>query len=248
MKAFLAIGAAALALALAGCGGGDGNQASGPVSNAPLKQIPAPNGGDWTQTVVETPEGGYRMGNPDAPVKLVEYGSLGCHVCAEFSKQGSEPLQNTYVKSGQVSWEFRPFLLFPTDAGVSMLLRCQGPGPFFHVSDQLYAEQDEWMGKLKSLGAAEQQQLETMSADQRAVMLTRLTGVDQFFRQRGMPESKINACLADRAGLERLAQITSKGTEEGVSGTPTFFINGQIAEGATSWALLEPRLRRAIGE
>jgi hypothetical protein len=70
MRASIAIGAAALALLVAGCGGG-GNNSSTEVSNAPLKQIPAPNG-DWTQTVAETPEGGMRMGNPNAPVKLVE--------------------------------------------------------------------------------------------------------------------------------------------------------------------------------
>ena len=44
-------GAAALALALAGCGGGAGNNAAAVVSNAPLPQIAAPNGGDWTQTI-----------------------------------------------------------------------------------------------------------------------------------------------------------------------------------------------------
>ncbi len=118
MKSMLTAGAAALALVLTGCGDGGGNQ-SAPVDNSALKQIPAPNNGDWTQTVAKTPEGGFRMGNPEAPVKLIEYGSLGCHVCAEFEEQGAPELRDTYVKSGQVSWEFRPYLLFPTDPGVS---------------------------------------------------------------------------------------------------------------------------------
>ena len=83
MKSMLTAGAAALALLLAGCGdGGNSNQAT-PVGNDPLKQIAAPNGGDWTQTVVKTPEGGFRMGNPDAPLKIVEYGSRACPYCAE---------------------------------------------------------------------------------------------------------------------------------------------------------------------
>ena len=250
MRALLSGGVAALALMLAGCGGDDaGNgQAAAGAGNGPLKQIAAPNG-DWTQSVQETAEGGYRMGNPDAAVKLVEYGSITCGHCAEFSETASAPLMNTYVKSGQVSWEFRPYMLFPSDPGVSMLLRCQGPGPFFHLTEQLYADQRNWAGKLQTLSPADQEQMQNLPAPERAAALVRLTGVDQFFRQRGMPDSKINSCLADQAGLQRLVEITEQGTKEGVTGTPTFFINGSLAPlvNGPIWPQLEPQLRAAIG-
>ncbi|HEY0112760.1 MAG TPA: thioredoxin domain-containing protein [Allosphingosinicella sp.] len=249
MKSMLSGGVAALALLLAGCGDeGSGNGQAAGGNAAPLQQIAAPNG-DWTQTVEETPQGGYRMGNPNAPVKLVEYGSISCSHCAEFSETATEPLKNNYVKSGQVSWEFRPYLLFPTDPGITMLLRCQGPTPFFHLADQLYADQANWAGKLQNLSAADQQQIQSMPAEERAAALVRLTGVDQFFRQRGMPESKVNSCLADKAGLQRLAEITDQGNREGVTGTPTFFINGKVVTltSAQYWRELEPQLRSAIG-
>jgi protein-disulfide isomerase len=73
--------------------------------------------------------------------------------------------------------------------------------------------------------------------------------MDEFFRQRGMPESRINACLSDQAGLERLVGITQKANADmpNFPGTPTFVINGEMVENASSWALLEPRLREAIG-
>jgi protein-disulfide isomerase len=244
MKLAIACGAAALALALAGCGGGGGNEAAAD-SATPLAQIKAPNG-DWTQTVAETPEGGYRMGNPDAPVKLVEYGSLTCGHCAEFSEAASEPLRERYVKSGQLSWEFRPYLLFPTDPGISMLLKCQGAAPFFRLTDQLYADQRNWASKLQQLPPAEQQQLEAMGPQERAAALVRATGVDQFFRQRGMPQARIDACLADPDALQQLAALTDRGNREGVTGTPTFFINGSIVEGASTWEALEPRLSGAL--
>ncbi len=244
MRLSIGCGMAALALALAGCGDGGGNDAAA-NSAAPLAQIKAPNG-DWTQTVAETPEGGFRMGNPDAPVKLVEYGSLTCGHCAEFSEAASEPLRERYVKSGQLSWEFRPYLLFPSDPGVSMLLKCQGAGPFFRLTDQLYADQRNWASKLQTLSPAQQQQLEAMSPQQRAVALVQAMGIDQFFRQRGMPQSKIDACLADTSALQQLAALTDRGNREGVTGTPTFFINGTIAEGASSWETLEPQLRGAL--
>ena len=248
MRPIIALGLAAATLAIAGCdGGGNATQATG-SSGGELAQIPAPNG-DWTQVVEETAEGGYRMGNPDAPVKFVEYASITCPHCGEFSETAAAPLTNTYVRSGQVSWEYRPFMLqFPTDPGLFMLLRCQGAAPFFHLTEQLYAAQREWTQRAsEGMPPTQAQQLEALSPTARAAAWVRAGGLDQFFRQRGMPESRINACLADQAGLERLAEITRRGIEQDqVQGTPTFFINGQRQD-VNAWSELEPLLRAAMG-
>ena len=240
----LLMGGAVLALLLAGCGDQSGGNGSGSAA-APLTQIKAPSG-EWTDMVSETPEGGFRMGNPNAKVKLVEYGSLSCGHCAEFSRDGGSPLRDNYVKSGQVSWEFRPYLLFPSDPGISMLLRCQGAGPFFQLADQLYADQPTWIAKLQALPADVQQQLQSMSPQQQAATLVRAGELDQFFRVRGMPEARIAACLADAQGLQSLVAGTQRANEEGVTGTPTFFINGKKIEDAASWAALEPSQRTAV--
>ncbi|MEO7178609.1 MAG: thioredoxin domain-containing protein [Allosphingosinicella sp.] len=247
MKSTLMAGAAALALFLVGCGGGDGNNQSAAVNDDPIKQIAAPNNGDWTQLVAKTPEGGFRMGNPEAPVKLVEYGSLSCPHCAEFEEQGAPALRDKYVKSGQVSWEFRPYLLFPTDPGVSLLLNCQSADAFFPAVEQLYADQRNWMGKIQ--GMPEDQQKALLAADPRqsAGAVARVGGLDEFFRQRGMPSAQIQSCLTDPAGFEKVAEVKRKGDEAGVNGTPSFFINGKFVDGAASWSGLQPALREAIG-
>jgi protein-disulfide isomerase len=240
---------ALLALTLTACrdeGGNNLNQAAAAASNAPLPQLPAPNNGDWSQTVQETQEGGYRMGNPDAPVKLVEYASITCHVCAEFSETAHDELVNQFVKSGQVSWEYRPYMLFPTDPGMFLLLRCQGAQPFFGLAEQLYATQDEWAARTRTLPPQQLQALSAMSPPQQAGALVKAIRMDEFFRQRGLPASRIDACLNDQAGLQKLAEITSLGNRDGVSGTPTFLINGEVA-GVTAWSALKPRLRQAIG-
>jgi protein-disulfide isomerase len=150
------------------------------------------------------------------------------------------------VKSGRVSWEFRPFLLFPTDPGVTMLVRCHGAQAAFLLTDQLYATQHEWQGRLQNLPEAQLQALNAMAPQQRPPALIQASGLDQFFRQRGMPESKIASCLADQSGLDRALQITERGAKEfGVTGTPTFFINGKKAE-VSAWQGLEPLLREAL--
>jgi protein-disulfide isomerase len=252
MRTVFSSGAAALALALVGCGGGaDGNStnlssATGTAS-APLPQIAAPNNGDWTETVTMTERGGFLMGNPNAPVKLIEYASITCPHCAEFSEQGGATLRDHYVRSGQVSWEYRPYMIFPTDPGIFMLLRCLGPQAFFRVSEQLYADHANWAGRLQSMPAEQAQQLDAMPPAQQAAVLIRTTGLDQFFRQRGLPETRMNACLADANNLNQLGEITRRATaEDNVTGTPTFFINGEKQQ-AGRWAELEPLLRAAVG-
>jgi len=238
----------AAALALAGCGGGSGNNSAATANEAaPIPQIAAPNHGDWTETVSATQRGGYLMGNPDAPVKLVEYGSISCPVCARFSVEGSQALTSRYVRSGQVSWEFRPFLIHAQDPGVFLLLRCAGPAPFFRLAEQLYATQEEWVGRAVAMPQEQARQLQAMDPHGQAAAMIRVMQLDQFFRQRGLSEARINACLADDAALQQLGDVSRRATsEENVQGTPTFIVNGDKLD-ASDWASLEARLRTAIG-
>src|SRR5436309_16013442 len=64
---------------------------------------------DWSLVAVRTPEGGVRIGNPAAPVKLVEYGSITCPHCAAFSAEAAAALRASYVGPGRVSWEYRHY-------------------------------------------------------------------------------------------------------------------------------------------
>ena len=243
MKSMLTAGAAALALLLAGCGDGGGNNQAAAADNIPLKQIPAPNG-DWTQAVAKTPEGGFRMGNPDAPVKLVEYASMTCPHCASFSEAATGPLRDTYVRSGQVSWEFRNFLLGAPDVAMSVASRCQPPTAFFRTIEQMFAQQQEFVG---AIDESEAQRIQPLPPEQQIAPLARAMDLDTFFARRGMPEARFNQCLADRAAIQRLTDMTSRAVSEfQVQGTPTFFINGEKQD-VSDWGTLEPRLRAAIG-
>ena len=94
MKKTLRLASLALPLLiLAACGGGSGD-ANSSAPAASVAAVPPPVGKQWTDVVVKTPEGGYRMGNPDAPIKLVEYGSRLCPTCGNFGRTGQEPLTN----------------------------------------------------------------------------------------------------------------------------------------------------------
>jgi protein-disulfide isomerase len=246
MKAGFSALTLAVALILSGCGGDEGGNLSAAAGNSssPLPQIPAPNNGDWSQIVSQTEDGGLRMGNPDAPVKLVEYASLTCPHCARFSEEATGPLRDTYIRSGQVSWEFRNFLLGPHDVALSLLARCQPPAAYFGTIDQIFAQQQELVG---GIDEAETQRIQPLPPEQRIAPLARAMDLDTFFARRGMPEPRFNQCLANRQGIQQLEDMTSRAVSElEVSGTPTFFINGEKQD-VSDWSALEPRLRAAIG-
>jgi protein-disulfide isomerase len=233
-----------LALAACGAGGDGGGNAGSPA--APVAAVKAPAGQDWTQVVGQTPEGGFRMGNPDAPLKLVEYGSRTCPTCGAFGQQGMRPLEEQYVRTGKVSYEFRDFLVHAPDLGVALLGRCAGAEPFFPILEQMYVEQPPFLDKLEKLPADFQQKLQAMTPAQQATAWVDYLGYVDFVKQRGVTEQQARACLADAKQIEAVGGITQKAMGEmDVTGTPTFFLNGNRLDGSVSWAQVEQALKAA---
>jgi protein-disulfide isomerase len=212
---------------------------------APLAEAAAPRR-DWPRTVVQTPEGGFRMGNPAARVKLVEYGSLTCGHCAAFARAGMAPLVATYVRSGKVSYEFRNYILNGLDVAASLVARCGGPGRFFPLADKLYATQGQWMGRMAALTQAQKDQLNAAPEAERLGRLADMVGLTRLAAQHGIAPAQAKHCLADRAALARLGRMAEAAEAQGVAGTPTFFFNGANI-GTHNWATLEPILRESAG-
>lgn len=236
-----------LPLALAGCGGkSDGGNASAPA--APVAAVTPPAGQNWTQVVSETPDGGYRMGNPDAPIKLVEYGSRTCPTCGMFGREAMQPLENNYVKTGKVSYEFREFLVHgPPDLPASLLGRCVGPEAFFPLLEQMYIEQQPFEEKMMNQQAMQalQARLANAPAPQVAAGWADYMGFVDFVKQRGVPEAKARACLANQAEIDKITKVMEDASaNKGVSGTPSFFLNGEKLD-AVTWTDVEKALKRA---
>ena len=230
-------------LALAACNGGGGN------NNAAAAQVagkPAPAGTEWATTVALTTDGGYRMGNPDAPIKLIEYGSVTCPACAAFSAQAMEPLKANFIKSGRVSYEFRSYLLHGPDLMATMVLQCGGPEPFFTMLDASFVDLQNWLGKLSAMTPAEQTRIQALPIAAQNTALAQASGIDQFVIQRGVSSEAIKQCLADPKMPEKLLAMRNRAnTEFELTGTPTFIINGKVVERVGNWADLEPELRAA---
>jgi protein-disulfide isomerase len=238
--ALLAAALLPLALGVAACKKDDAGSA-GAVSAAPLAKVPPPAGKAWSDVIATTPEGGYRMGNPNAPIKLVEYGSLTCPHCAAFAKESNDDLVN-FVNSGRVSFEFRNFIRDPIDMTSAMLVRCAPPESFFGLVHATFANQAAMFDKIKAAGDKAYAQVTALPADKRLQGLAELTGLEDFFAGNGLPKAQAQQCLADTAKASVLAkqnEVAEK--DKGIDSTPTLFVNDAKLD-TPLWADTKARL------
>jgi protein-disulfide isomerase len=243
MRSIALAALAPLALGLAACGEKKADEL--PTSGEPVAKAPPPAGKAWTDVVSKTSEGGYLMGNPDAPIKLLEYGALSCSHCALFAKESSEKLMNDYIASGRVSYELRFFMLNAFDVPAALLATCGADEAVIPLSEQFWAWQPNMFTNLQAAGEAKLQQSASLPAAQRVQAIAQIAGMTDFFASRGISKDQGAACLADTAKADALAKQTETATTKyNVSGTPTFFIN-QAPVGTADWAMLESKLQAA---
>lgn len=242
-RILLSAALAPLALGLAACGSKEDAAPAGPTGE-PIARIAPPAGKSWAETVVITPEGGYRMGNPDAPIKIVEFASLTCSHCAEFAEAASAELRDNFVASGRVSYELRNFVRDAIDITATQLTQCGTPETFFALTDQVFAYQAGIFEKAQSASKEQQQAAFSLPPAQRGPALGELTGLTEYVTARGISKDQANACLADAAKAEKLAaQTQAAGEQYQIEGTPTFLVNGQKTDYNT-WDKLKADLER----
>lgn len=217
----------------------------GPAVAGQAKRAPA----NWLTTVVRTPEGGYRQGNPNAAIKLIEYGSRGCPTCGRFAAEGVEPLRREWVATGKLSYEFRDYLIHGApDFALALLNQCAPTEAFFNMLDQMYANQPQFAQRLQELEQSSPQlieQYQQLPPPEAAARFADALGLVEFVKQRGIPEARARQCLTDQKLIQDIARVNGAATtEHGVNGTPTFFVNGQKIE-ASSWPQVEAALQAA---
>ncbi|WP_394727226.1 thioredoxin domain-containing protein [Altererythrobacter sp. GH1-8] len=232
----------AAALALVACG--SETEQAADLAGEPIAAIPAPEGMEWRDVVQVTDYDGYLVGNPDAPIKLIEYASLTCGACANFSVTGAQPLKEKYVNSGVVSFELRNQIHNGIDLVMARMVRCGSPEAFHPLADQVWAN----LGTVLQQAQANPQALESamqLPEDQRFVRVAEVTGLLDFFAARGLSADQARTCLADAQSVQAIAERSNQQSEElGVTGTPTFFINGRKVD-ENGWAALEALLQKA---
>jgi protein-disulfide isomerase len=156
--------------------------------------------------------GDMTMGDPDAPVKIIEYASLTCGHCANFHNRTWPEIKERYVDTGKVHLTFREVYFDQFGLWTSMIARCGGEQTFFPFIDAFMKSQRDWA-----------------RADDVVAEITRIGRVG------GLPAERMQACLTDEAFMERLVvDYQREAGADDVSSTPTFIINGDKITGDRS--------------
>src|SRR5438270_2640409 len=251
MKRRMILMGAAAALALGSCNknnGAGGGTATPANENVTITQANPPPGGTWADVVNATSDG-FMMGNPNAKVKLVEIGSLSCPHCRAFEDEGVPTLTDKYVKSGQVSWEFRPYIIHgPIDMAANLIVRCNGLKTFFPLVQALYKDQEVWLGKIQAAPQDKVAQIQNLPTNQTFVAIASLMGLQDWAAARGVPQAKSNQCLSDQKEIDKQVQVTANVNNQypDFEGTPSFIINGKMLSKTASWDKLQPQLDAAL--
>lgn len=230
-------------LMLVACGDAATPEGSAAAGEA-LPALAAPAGTNWVDTVTISPEGGYVVGNPDAPLKLVEYASHTCGHCADFAKTGKPVVKDKYVPTGVVSFEQREVFLNPFDLVIAGLAQCGTKEQFQPLSDQVWQNLESVFAGLQGNPQAVEA-AGALPTNQRFAAIAQATGLLDFFAARGVSADQGVTCLTDAAKMEALVKSTeANSAKDQIQGTPTFFLNGRRLEG-TTWEMVEPQLQRA---
>lgn len=200
----------------------------------------------WSSKVTTSPIGAHVVGNPAAKVRLVEYFSYTCHVCADFANLGSAPLKTQYIDRGLVLFEYRNLVRDPVDMTAALLARCGGPAAFARNHQAIFTAFDTWMAKVTKATDAQKTSWFEGTTAQRARKIAADTGLAALMRARGYTQAQLDAALDSEVAQAELTGMTNIGRRaDRVGGTPTFFINGRNAE-AVAWPALKSKLDLAI--
>ncbi|MGQ3300940.1 DsbA family protein [Reyranella sp.] len=155
--------------------------------------------------------GDHVLGDPNAPITVIEYASLTCSHCAHFHTQVLPEIKKKWIETGKVKLVYRDFPLDQIAAKAAQIAECAGNDKYFGVLDIIFRGQPQW----------------ATAADPLAELAKPL-------RIAGMGENEIKACLANDAMSNAVIKDYQGGEAMGVNSTPTLFINGQLYRGARS--------------
>ncbi len=168
--------------------------------------------------------GDMSLGNPRAPIKVVEYASLSCPHCGHFNNEVFPAFKKKYIDTGRVHYTLKEFLTPPEEVAAAgfLLARCAGPTRYFKVVDEVFRSQARW-GK--------------------EPLLPIFQGIA---KANGLNEAQFEACISDETARQALqARVVRSYEQDGVNSTPSFFVNGKAVEGDPTLAALDAAIAAA---
>jgi len=201
---------------------------------------------NWTATVSVAEDGTHTLGNPDAKVKLSEYVSYTCPHCANFEKAADAPLRLAYVMPGTVSVRVVHLIRDPVDLTIAVLANCGDTKGFFARHHAFLTTQGKWLTKATKMTEAQKAR---WTSGELAARLKAVTSDLSFYstmEQRGTSRTQVDRCLGDEALARKLLVQPEEAKRLGVPGTPSFALDGVLADSIYDWPTLDAALKSRL--
>jgi protein-disulfide isomerase len=148
------------------------------------------------------------LGNPDAPVEVIEYASFTCPHCASFHRNTMPRIKENYIDTDQVRFIYREVYFDRFGLWAGMVARCAGPDRYFGIVDLIYQRQAEWTQGAPGAVAE---------------------NLRQIGRVAGLSDEQLDACLTDAAMAQAMiANYEAHMEVHDIPGTPHFVIDGEM--------------------
>lgn len=169
---------------------------SAPANTLPETPVTPSREGVWGDIV---------YGSPDAPVELIEYGSLTCPHCASFSEEVLPQLMKDFIEDGKVKFVFRNFVRDRYDLAAAAASRClPDVDATKRALRSLFAEQAEWLQSTNPYQA-----------------------IAAIVAREGLSQEEMGQCISDQDVRVHIVQMTQKGAIDfDVKAIPTLVLNG----------------------
>lgn len=171
-------------------------------------------------------DGAFAIGDPNAPVTIVEFTDYQCPFCARHYSNTFGSLKAEYIDQGLVYYVFKDFPLsfHQQAAAASQAARCAGDqGQFVEMHDVLFNKQRDWSGK---------------------------TAVNDLFvgfaGDLGLDTGSFESCLNSGQYAQAVQDDFASGQQLGVTGTPAFFVNGRLVSGAQPFTVFQTAINAEL--
>lgn len=173
-----------------------------------------------TRDSISIEDRGFPLGNPNAPVSVVNFSSYNCGFCAEFSETTEKDLIKNYVETDDVYYRYVNLAPNEPSQNAAFASYCAADqNLFFEYKTYLYRAASVQEGfstnNLKSLAA-----------------------------DAGLDKEAFEACLEDNQYDDAPAKDLRYAQSVGITGTPTFLINGQLVSSREVIPLIDSLLGR----
>lgn len=195
---------------------------SGEPAQAAGEKIPALSAAELLKPMADD----AILGDPNAPVTIIEYASLSCPHCAHFHAEVLPQLEKNYIETGKVKFISRPFPLNEPALRAAQIAACAGKDKYHAFLKVFFSTQEKWV------------------SEDFKKSLTTLAGVG------GMGQEQVDKCLADTAVEKAILISRQQGADTlKIESTPTFFVEGKKLEANHKYEeltkLIDPILAKA---